>query len=162
MAVQSVADVYSGPVTTVLVGAATDIGGTYDGVEISREEEFSELHVDQIKGPISRKLMSRKFIVTLNIAELSLVNLELALGQAAGNLTSSSIKLDDIDQGSTTLTITVPTPDGVGVRTFKFDTVINVGGGGSAYKKDGTQTFVPVTFDCLADATGIFGAISDA
>lgn len=153
--------VYSGPVTKVLVGT-DDIGGTYDGVEISREDERSEIHVDQIKSPISRPLMSRKFIVVLNVAELSLANLEIALAQESGNLVSSSLKLDDDDQGSVTLTITVPTPDGGGVRTYKFDTVYNVGGGGTAYKKDGTQSFVPITFDCLADLDGEFGAVSDA
>lgn len=153
--------VYSGPVTSVTVGA-TNLGGTYDGVEISREDEFSELHVDQIKGPISRKLMSRKFIVNLNCAELSLANLEIALGQESGNLTSSSLKLDDDDQAATTLTIVVPAPTGVGTRTYSFDTVQNVGGGGSSYKKDGTQTFIPVTFDCIGDANGEFGCIVDA
>ena len=154
-------DMYSGPVTKVEVGGV-DMGGTYDGVEISREDDFSDIHCDQVFGPINRSLLSRKFIVALNGAELSLANLETLLAQESGNLSASSLKLDDDEQGSTTLEITHPTPDGGGVRTWKFDTVYNVGGGAITYKKDGTQAVIPTTFDCLPDADGEYGYVGDA
>lgn len=156
-------NMYSGPVTTVSIGGE-DMGGTYDGVEVVREDEFADVHLvsDQVLGAMSRNLLSRKFVVTLNAAEIDLTHLEIALAQKSGNLVSSSIKLDDAEQGSTTLEIAVPAPTGVGTRTIKFDTVYIVGGGAMAFKKDGTQCVVPITFDCLADSDGEFGYISDA
>lgn len=153
---------YSGPVATFKIGGS-DIGGTNDGVTITQEDEWSEIHCDQILGPVKKQLISRKYIVNTNLAELTLANLEKALGQESGNLVSSSLKLDEDDPGSTTLEIIVPCPTGVGNRTFKFDVVYVVGHGELAYKKTGEQVVIPVTFDCLADSSsGEYGYISDA
>lgn len=158
----SSANMYNGPIATFKIGG-TDIGGTNDGVAITQEDEWSETHCDQVLGSVKRQLISRKFTVNTNLAELTLANLEKALGQESGNLVSSSLKLDDDDPGSTTLLITVPCPTGVGTRSFKFDVVYVVGHGEMAYKKTGEQTVVPVTFDCIASAaTGEYGGISDA
>ena len=161
MAIES-KNMYSGPVATFKIGTE-DIGGTNDGVAITQEDEWSETHCDQVLGPAKKQLTSRKYIVSTNLAELTLANLEIALGQASGNLTSSSLKLDETDPGSTTLEITVPCPTGVGTRTFKFDVVYIVGHGELAFKKTGEQVIIPVTFDCLADTSdGEYGFISDA
>lgn len=161
MAIDST-QMYSGPVTTFKIGGV-DIGGTFDGVTIAREDEFAEIHCDQILGPIRRQLISRKFVVNTALAELSLANLETALAQESGNLSGSSLKLDEDEQGSTTVEVIIPTPDGGGSRTYKFDTAYIITGGEHAYKKDGTQVAIPVTFDCLADATnGEYGYINDA
>jgi len=157
-----IGNMYSGAVATFKIGG-TDIGGTNDGVEITREDTFSEgLHCDQIKSPVEPTLISRTFSVVTNLAELTLANLEKALGQKSGNLVSSSLNLTDDDQGSTYLEITVPAPTGVGTRTIKFDTVYNVAGGGTAYKKDGTQSVIPVTFSCRANSSGQYGYLGDA
>lgn len=161
MAVE-IKNMYSGAIATFKIGG-TDIGGTNEGVSITQEDEWSEGHCDQIKGPSFKKLISRKYIVDTNLAELTLANLEKALGQKSGNLVSSSLKLDDSDPGSTTLEIIVPCPTGVGDRTFKFDVVYVEGHGGIAYKKTGDQTVIPTTFGCVQDAsTGQYGYISDA
>jgi hypothetical protein len=154
-------NIYSGPVTTFKIGG-TDIGGTNDGVVVNREDEFADLHCDQILGPVTKKLVSRKFTVETRLAEITLANLEKALGQESGNLVSSSLGLDEDEQGSVTLEIAVPCPTGVGTRTIKFDTCYNVTGGATEYKKDGTQTVIPVTFDCLPNSSGVYGYISDA
>lgn len=156
-------NMYSGPVTTVEIGGV-DMGGTYDGVEISREDEFADIDLscDQALGEMGRHLLRRKFVVVLQAAEVDLTHLEVALAAEDGNLVSSSLKLDDDEQGTVTLEITVPAPTGVGTRTFKFDKVVIVAGGAMAFKKDGTQCVVPITFDCLADGNGEFGYISDA
>jgi len=152
---------YSGPVTFVKIGGV-DMGSTFDGVEIAREDAFADLHCDQILGPVVKNLTSRKFIVSLRGAELQLGKIEKLLGQEAGNLQSSSLKLNDDEQGSTTLEIVHPCPTGVGNRTWKFDTVYNVSGGAIAFKKDGTQAVIPTTFDCLPDTSGNFGYVKDA
>lgn len=157
----TVTNIYSGPVTTFKIGG-TDIGGTNEGVTVTREDEFADMHCDQIKGPIRKNLVSRKFVVETRLAEVTLANLEKALGQQSGNLVSSSLSLDDDEQGSVTLEILVPCPTGVGNRTIKFDTCYNITGGATEYKKDGTQTVIPVTFDCLPNTSGVHGYIADA
>jgi len=156
-------NMYSGPVTTVEIGG-NDMGGTYDGVEVTREDEFADVNLqsDQTLGAMTRNLLSRKFVVTLNAAEVDLTHLEMALAQKSGNLVSSSLKLDDEEQGEVSLEITVPAPSGIGTRTIKFFATNIVGGGAMAFKKDGTQCIVPITFDCLANSDGDFGFVSDA
>lgn len=156
-------NMYSGPVTTVEIGGV-DMGGTYDGVEIVREDEFADVNLvsDQVLGEMSRNLLSRKFVVTLQAAEIDLTHLEVALAQKDGSLTSSSLDLNDDEQGSVTLEITVPAPTGVGTRTILFYTTTIVAGGAMAFKKDGTQCIVPITFDCLANSAGKFGCFVDA
>lgn len=162
MTIGSTGNMYSGAVATFKIGGV-DIGGTNDGVTITQEDELADIHCDQILGPVRKFLTSRKFVVVTNLAENTLANLEKALGQASGNLTSSSLKLDETDPGSTTLEISVATPDGVGTRTFKFDVVYVVGHGEMAYKKTGEQLVIPVTFDCVQSATtGQYGYIADA
>lgn len=152
-------NMYSGPIATFKVGG-DDIGGTNDGVEITEEEEYSEIHCDQILGPLARSLNSRKFTVITNLAELTLANLKIALG-LGDDAVSSSQPIKDTELGVTTLEITVPCPTGVGTRTIKFDTVYKVAGGGIAFKKDGTQTVLPVTFSCIGDSVGFYGFIKD-
>lgn len=153
-----ITQLYSGPVTTVKIGG-TDMGAVFDGVEIVREDEFFECLCDQVLGPVTKILTSRKWVVSLKGAELSLTNLETLLAQGSSNLTSSSLHLDDTEQGLTTLEVAHPAPSGVGTMTWKFDTVYNVSGGAMAFKKDGTQTVVPTTFDCLPNVSGDHGFV---
>lgn len=156
-------NMYSGPVTAVEIGGE-DMGGTYDGVEVTREDEFADVNLvsDQTLGEMSRNLLSRKFVVILNAAEVDITHLETALAQKSGNLDSSSLKLNDDEQGSVSLQLTVPAPTGIGTRTILFYTTTIVAGGAMAFKKDGTQCVVPITFDCLANSDGEFGCIVDA
>ena len=150
---------YAGPVDQVLIGS-TDIGGTFDGVVITRDDERMDILCDQVFAPVRKPLTSRKFTVVVNCAELSLANLTTALGQPAGNLTSSSIKLDETDAGQMSITLVVNTPTGVGHRYIKFDLAYIGGSSEHSYKK-GVQTFIPVTMECVASSTGIYGYIKD-
>lgn len=141
---------FAGAVTTVKVGG-TDIGGTYDGVSCSVEDDTFELKVDQVNSAVDKVLLSRKATITLNIAEVSLANFRLALGQPSGNLTGSTLLyITDSEQGETTLELILPTPTGAGSRYYYFPRVNILAKGAHTYKK-GEQLFVPVEMEALPD-----------
>lgn len=154
--------VFAGPVDKVEIGGG-DIGGTYDGVNITMEEEHFDLACDQVVGVVDKALVSRKYSIVFNIAEMSLAHLEKVLSQKSGNLVSSSLKLDTEKQATVTVEVEVPCPTGVGTRTYKFDICHRITGGEHSYKK-AEQVFVPVTFEALPnpDNSDQFGYISDA
>lgn len=141
--------IYSGAVTTVKVGGV-DIGGTYDGVKITGSPEWFETECDQVNAPVTKTLVKNKGTVTLNIAELSLANLRLALAQASANLSGSTLYMTDDDPGSMTLEIITPTPSGIGSKYYYFPRAYNVGTGEHTYKKN-EQLFMSIIFDALPD-----------
>lgn len=61
----------------------TDVGFTADGVELSISQEYSELAVDQLVDVPGRRLVSRGFTISTNLAEPTLDNLALALNNTA-------------------------------------------------------------------------------
>lgn len=67
----------SGAVTAV---GWTDLGGTNDGVTLTIAQEYTELEVDQIVDLPESRITSRRFTIETNLAELTLANLDLALG----------------------------------------------------------------------------------
>jgi len=142
---------YAGAVTTVKIGG-TDIGGTYDGVKVTTEGDFFDLKVDQVSATVKKSLISRKCTITLNIAEMSLANLRIALSQAAANLTGSTLYLTDGEQGETYLEMVCPTPSGVGTKIYYFPRIYSIGSGEHNYKK-GEQTFVQVILEGLPDTS---------
>jgi hypothetical protein len=140
---------YAGAITTVKIGG-TDIGGTYDGVSISVEDETFDLNVDQVKSVVDKVLLTRKALVTLNIAEVSLANFRLALAQASANLSGSTLYLTDTQQAETTVELITETPSGVGSRYYYFPRANIMAKGEHTYKKN-EQLFVPVQIECLPD-----------
>lgn len=143
--------IFAGAVTTVKVNG-NDIGGTYDGVKIQGNPEWFEMQCDQVNAPVAKSLMSNKGTITLNLAELSLANLRIALAQASTNLTGSTLYMTDDDPGSMTLELICPNPSGVGSKYYYFPLVYNVGTAEHTYKKN-EQLFMPVTFDALPDTS---------
>lgn len=68
-------------------GAWTDCGGTSDGLNLSINQEYTELAVDQIVDVPERRMTKREFTVGTNLAEGTLDNLSLALN---ANVTPSA------------------------------------------------------------------------
>lgn len=85
--VQGPATIYSGafgatePIDATVAPAAawTDLGATKDGVNISIEQEYAELEVDQLADIPGQRLIKRTITIETNLAENTLANLKLAL-----------------------------------------------------------------------------------
>ena len=76
--------------TTPASSAWTDVGGTTDGVEISINQEYKELEVDQVVDIPGRRLVKRDMSVKTNLAEPTLQNLLYALNDANGGSLGAS------------------------------------------------------------------------
>lgn len=63
-------------------GTWTDCGGTSDGLNLSINQEYTELAVDQIVDVPERRMTKREFTIGTNLAEATLENLTLALNSA--------------------------------------------------------------------------------
>lgn len=133
-------------VATAPAVAWTDVGGTKDGVELSINDEYAVLDVDQIIYEIARRRTKRVVTVKTSLAEATLANLAIAIANAApvtNKLTAddglaafapaySAVLVDGIAPGGFRRRIIVR-------KTLPTDAV------GMAYKKDG-QTLLPVTW----------------
>lgn len=76
--------------TTPQASAWTDVGGTTDGCEISINQEYKELEVDQVVDIPGRRLVKRDMSVKTNLAEPTLQNLLYALNDVNGGSLGAS------------------------------------------------------------------------
>jgi hypothetical protein len=67
-----------------------DLGGTTDGCELSINQEYKELEVDQVVDIPGRRLVKRDMSVKTNLAEPTLQNLLYALNDANGGSLGAS------------------------------------------------------------------------
>lgn len=73
----------------------TDVGGTYDGVEVTIAQEYTELEVDQVVDVVGRRLTKREFMIKTNLAQPTLENLALVMNAgtvASGGTGSTAFK----------------------------------------------------------------------
>lgn len=152
--IQGPATLYTGafgaaePATVAAAPAVawTDVGGTKDGVELSINDEYAVLDVDQIIYEIQRRRTKRVVTIKTSLAEATLANLALAIantaptanvltaddGLAAFNPAYGAVLLDGIAPGGFRRRVIIR-------KTLPTDSV------GTAYKKD-AQTVLPVTW----------------
>jgi len=76
--------------TTPAASAWTDVGGTTDGCEISVNQEYKELEVDQVVDIPGRRLVKRDMSVKTNLAEPTLQNLLYSLNDVNGGSLGAS------------------------------------------------------------------------
>jgi hypothetical protein len=83
--------------STPQASAWTDVGGTTDGVNLSIENTYGELEVDQIVERVGSRLTKRVTGVETNMAEVTLENLAYALngGTAASGTGYKSYEPND-------------------------------------------------------------------
>jgi len=166
-----------GDTANVLVGIAsiavgTDytfrrIGYTTDGVIMTVRSSFADVKVEENEGSIIRKLTDQEILVTLNVAEGLLANLE-------ASIPGSSLLLDVLTLGGTvlqekaiTLVGKAPGAPPTNERLITLTKCNPTGEVALPYKK-GEISIVPVTFSALvADPvppalSGLFGAVEDA
>lgn len=126
--------------------AWTDVGGTRDGVELSINDEYAVLEVDQLIYEVGRRRTKRTVTVKTSLAEATLANLARAIansapvsnvltgddGLAAFAPAYGALLIDGIAPGGFRRRITVR-------KTLPTDSVA------TGYKKDG-MTLIPVTW----------------
>lgn len=124
----------------------TDCGATKDGVELSIENEWSEMTVDQIIDVVGRRKTGRKVSIKTILAEATLANLASA---AALPAPASSIITADNDLSGFAPSYDAIILDGIAPGGFRrriiLRKVLATDSVGTAYKKD-DMTVVPVTW----------------
>jgi hypothetical protein len=136
------------PATIGVTPAAawTDLGGTKDGVEMSFNDEYAVLEVDQIGYEIGRTRTKRVLSVKTALAEGTLANLARALNNTAP---AANVLEGDDGVGFFLPAYSAILLDGIAPGGFRrratFRKVLQTDGVASSYKKDG-QLLIPVTF----------------
>jgi len=141
--------------TTPVASTWTDAGGTQDGVEITISREFLEMDVDQIVDMPGRRLTKRDTQVKTNLAEPTLVNLQVVLN---GGTITASAAFQTYDPDDTVAATQPPYKalllDGYAPQTSAAATmrrrlvcrkVLSIEDVETSYKKD-DMTLFPVTF----------------
>lgn len=139
--------------------AWTNLGYTMDGVTLTISTEYSELSTDQLADIPARRITQRTMVLSTNLAEPTLENLQYALNKAgtfsaAASTAAASTSGTDTWEPDEGLTTTHPTYaallfDGVAPGGFVRRVIVRkglqTGEIEAAYTKDG-QTVFPVEF----------------
>lgn len=130
----------------------TSLGATDDGVTLTVSREFFKLRMDQAVDAPGRRMTERDVTIATNLAEITLENLALAIGQDASTIEAGAgfkaMDLEGDDSGEEpdyfALLFRGRAPGGyrrhvIGRKMLSTEEVE------TAYKK-GDQTLYPVTF----------------
>lgn len=132
--------------TSTPVSGWADIGGTTDGCELSINQEYKELEVDQIVDVPGRRLTKRDFQVKTNMAEPTLQNLKYVLN---GGTISTGGYVPSNTSSATQPTYMALMIDGYSAenkaRRVIVRKVLSIDNVSFAYKKD-SQTVFSVTW----------------
>lgn len=132
-------------------GVWTDVGGTMGGVELTIDQKFKELEVDQVVDIPGQRLVSRTMMLKTSMAEPTLENLSFSSNASASITTGTGFKALE---PSNTNSATQPTyralifdgfAPGGGNRRVIARRCLNTSGVKFAYKKD-SQTVFDVEF----------------
>lgn len=134
--------------TSTPSSAWSDIGGTTDGTELTINQEYKELEVDQIVDVPGRRLVKRDMQVKTNMAEPTLHNLKYALN--GGTVSTGGDSYVPANNSSATqptymaLLIDGFSAEGAARRVI-LRKVLSIDNVSFAYKKD-AQTVYSVTW----------------
>lgn len=129
-----------------------DLGATDDGVTLTVSREFFKLRMDQAVDAPGRRMTERDVTVATNLAEITLENLSLAIGQDPSGITEGegfkAMDLQGDDSGGEpdyfALLFRGRAPGGYR-RHVIVRKALSIESVETAYKK-GEQTFYPATF----------------
>jgi hypothetical protein len=127
-------------------GAWTDVGFTKDGVNLTIEQEYEEMDVDQIVDVPESRLVKRRVTVELSLAEGTLDNLEFSLNGGTVSDATGYKTFEPADANSATqpnysaVIIDGYGPDGERRRII-LRKVLSVDNVEFAYKKDEQSVF---------------------
>ncbi len=136
---------------TAVGSVLTEFGYTEDGVTIEYTADIADIEVEEETFPIKRVITKEDVMITCNLAENLLANLENALAGAltggagivdlgAGAQRTMALKFVGATVGGANRTIYIPYANPIGVV-------------GMAYKK-GEKTIMPVSFKAYQGVSG--------
>jgi len=138
-----------------------DVGATKGGVEMEVTSDYYDVIVDQQLTPVKRKLIGRSCRVRTTLEEATLENLRIAWNLASSALVSSSLTLDNSENGEVELVFVGVGPNDT-TRTATFFSAVAMTTGPVPNAKD-AESGIPVEFECLYnDSEGSFGTMVDA
>jgi hypothetical protein len=136
-----------------LEAAAVDVGLTDGGVEIIKNEENKEIYVDQYLGPVDIVTIKEASSIKVNLAESSLANLALAMGQPVSAVDGGAFTLggksDLRDHRTAYINVKGPGPGTLKITIHKCKIK---GDSSLKYTKDNV-TMVPVELIAMEDTT---------
>ena len=145
---------------TASASVTTEFGYTEDGVTLEYSASISDIDVEEETFSIKRAITKEEFIITCNLAETRLANLQNAM---AGALTGGA-NVVDLGGGALqdmALKFVGTAPSGFTTRTFYVPYAHPTGTVGMPYKK-GDKTLIPVQFKAYKGAAGDVVEITDA
>ena len=136
---------------TAVGSVTTEFGYTEDGVTIEYTVDESDIDVEEETFTIKRVIQKEEFIITCNLAENLLANLENVMAGAltggagivdlgAGAMREMALKFTGLTTGGLTRTIYIPYANPTGVV-------------GSSYRK-GEKTITPLEFKAYQGVAG--------
>lgn len=157
-----------------IVGAATDfkvgasgseasVGATMAPVEWEEDEETVEVEAEQHLGVLGEVTSKKRYTVRTTLAEPTLENLRIALNQAASNLVTGTLTVDEDENGEVSVVFTGPANlAGTVVRTVTLPICKVKLAGAVGYAK-GAQQGIPIEVKAYQNpSTGKWFAVVDA
>jgi hypothetical protein len=155
---------YAGLITSVKIaanvaGLSGDViaGYTGDDVSLSSTIETSDMTCGQQTTPVSTSFKSIKFQLKFSFAEYKLINMAYGLGTAKAN--AGAVSADTYLSGSTTgpdevcIQVVFSNPLDTGLTTYTLTCYkCRLASGGTVSFTKGSQGFIEVTFDVLANS----------
>jgi len=149
-----------GVVQNIVQGSAeiwldgVNMGLTYEAVTQSLEREYTDIIVEQVKGPVATELVMENCSITTTLAEITLTNIKTAWDQSASSLIGGTFLSIGTEGGANehTLTIVSKAPKGstYTYRNFYFFKVVSYETVEIASAR-GEQTKLAITFKCMKD-----------
>ncbi len=141
------------PDPAIVYGTKESLGWTSDGVTMTVATEAADIKVEEVIGTLKRVVTDQTLEVTLNMAEGTLDNLNVAIPRTkedpAGTLTLGVPDNDTFPYLMGKLVLTGEAPSGK-TRTVTLYKVSATGSVGIPYKK-GEISVIPVTFSAMKD-----------
>lgn len=150
-----------GKATTLSLGGA-DLGPTdSDGVVMNVSQSHYDHKNDQISATIKKTLTNREISLSLNLTEASLENMHLALNEAVGSLSLSSLTIDDTEAAEAELLLVGVSPGG-STRSWIFDACVVRGSTSVVTAKD-APAILAMEIEAIYSVTeSRFGIVGDA
>ncbi len=145
-------------IANIIVGAgalsvdSNDVGGTREGVQMSREAEYLDVTADQHKATLKKFLTDEKRFLRTSLLEATLDNLKILWGGAITTDGEDEILSMAIDAEPTehALSFVGPAPGSAATRTYAHTRAVQIGTGEHTYAKD-NETLLPAEFEILPD-----------
>jgi len=158
----------AGNADNILVGAAVvqidtvDVGYTKGGTTVRYEPEYVDVMADQAVGVVKKARSLERMYVVTTLLEITLTRIQQAFNQPAANLSGSTLLLGY--NNSCTINEHGIVLIGVGpeceVRTFTLFRCVAMGTREYNMSRE-EETAFEVEFECMKNASGIFGHIVD-